>query len=149
MQAIEKSVRLDNTSRDLNQYHKNVVDLMTRDVVSVGPDTSTEVALDMLDTSGFRHLPVVDGEGLLIGLVSDRDLLGREGVLAQRMVARVLTASPDTGLQEAAKALVTERFHCLVVVDAERRPQGMITSDDLLRYLVEHQAMRLWQSEQP
>jgi CBS domain-containing protein len=144
--AIQKSGNLHNAPTDLNQYHKNIVDIMTRDVTTVGPDSLSEEALNILDESNFHHLPVVDAEGRLIGLVSDRDLLGREGTLDQRMISRVLTASPDTGLQEAAKALVEQRFHCLVVVDEERRPQGMITGFDLLRYLVKHPAMQLWQS---
>lgn len=146
VQAIEKSVHLHNQSRDLNDYPTTISDLITRGVVTVGPEATVDEAMEKLQESDFHHLPVVDSEGKLIGLVSDRDLLGKDGQLSETMVPKVLTASEDTQIQEATKALVDRQFHSLVVVDQETRPQGMITSFDLLRYLVEHPAMRLWQS---
>lgn len=146
LQAIEKSVALHNRMKDLNDYPTDISQLISRDVVTVTSDSSTEEAIEKLRESQFHHLPVVDEEGKLIGLVSDRDLLGREGVLADRMESRVLTATRETQIQEATKVLVEQQFHSLVVVDEERRPAGIITSFDLLQYLVEHPAMRLWQS---
>ena len=146
LRAIEKSVSLHNQARDLNDYPSNISSLISRDVVTISPEATTKEAVEKLKASNFHHLPVVNADGKLVGLVSDRDLLGRDGVLADRMEQKVLTATPDTQIQEATQALVERKFHSLVVVDHEQRPQGMITSFDLLRYLVEHPAMRLWQS---
>lgn len=52
----------------------SVKDWMTKDPVTVGPDTDTEEAAALMATHGFRHLPVVDGD-TVIGVVSLRDLL--------------------------------------------------------------------------
>ena len=90
------------------------------------------------------HVLVVDDDQRLVGMVSDRDLLGRPGVLSDFMTPRVLTASPDTSLQRASEALAKQRFHSLVVVNDKRRPVGLLTSCDLLNFLVGHPAMRLW-----
>ena len=79
-----------------------------------------------------------------MGLVSDRDLLGRGGTIAERMSRRVLTAAAETSIQSASQALVKAQFHSLVVIDAETRPQGMVTSFDILNFLVKHPAMNLW-----
>jgi CBS domain-containing protein len=51
-----------------------VKDWMTKDPVTVGPDTDTEEAAALMATHGFRHLPVVDGD-TVIGVVSLRDIL--------------------------------------------------------------------------
>ena len=133
-----------NRPRDLTEYPSTVSELMSRGVVTMTAGTELHQALETLRESNFHHLPVVDEESRLVGLVSDHDLLGRDGTLEERMVKRVLTATPDTGLQEATEALVEERFHSLVVIDKERRPMGMITSFDILSFLVAHPAMKLW-----
>ncbi len=51
-----------------------VKDWMTSDPVTLGPDSDTEEAAALMATHGFRHLPVVDGDGV-IGVVSLRDIL--------------------------------------------------------------------------
>ncbi len=57
---------------DLNAA--SVKDWMTKEPVTVGPDTDTEEAAALMATHGFRHLPVVDGD-TVIGVVSLRDVL--------------------------------------------------------------------------
>lgn len=52
-----------------------VRDIMTREVVMISPDTPVDTALEIMDQGYFRHLPVVDGHGQLLGIVSVRDLV--------------------------------------------------------------------------
>lgn len=47
---------------------------MTRNVITVTPDTSMMKASKLMKENGFRRLPVLDGNGKLIGIVSDRDI---------------------------------------------------------------------------
>ncbi len=63
-------------------------DLMTRDVVTVAPDTSVERAMEMMDTGYFRHLPVVQ-QGQLVGIVSIRDLVKHRVMEQQREMERL------------------------------------------------------------
>lgn len=53
---------------------KTAADLMTRDVLTVGPETSVQQALEIMEQGYFRHLPVVR-DGALVGIVSVRDLV--------------------------------------------------------------------------
>ncbi len=53
----------------------DVVELMTRNVVTVTPDTTLLTLAHLFTTKGFRRLPVVDAQGTLLGQVSRRDLL--------------------------------------------------------------------------
>jgi CBS domain-containing protein len=65
-------------------------DLMTREVVMVGPQTPVDAALRIMDEHYFRHLPVVDSAGGLLGLVSVRDLV-RHRIAQQEQAVESLT----------------------------------------------------------
>jgi CBS domain-containing protein len=65
-------------------------DLMTRQVVMVGPETPVDAALRIMDEHYFRHLPVVDAAGRLLGLVSVRDLV-RHRIAQQEQAVESLT----------------------------------------------------------
>ena len=72
-------------------------EIMTREVVMVGPDTPVEAALEIMDQGYFRHLPVCDTDGTLLGIVSIRDLV------------KFRFAKQDHDV-EALKAYVTRSF---------------------------------------
>ena len=144
LSALQSLQKIENESREQPLTQGSVQDIMSRELLTVPAHTETENALELLKQSGFHHLPVVDVEGRLVGLVSDRDLLGRGGTIAHRMSRRVLTALGETSIQSASQALVKAQFHSLVVIDADTRPRGMVTSFDILNFLVKHPAMKLW-----
>jgi CBS domain-containing protein len=60
-------------SYDIGAASQQVAQWMTRDPVTVGPDTPVEQALERMLAGNFRHLPVVEGERV-VGVVSIRDL---------------------------------------------------------------------------
>ena len=72
-------------------------ELMTRDVIMIGPETPVEAALEIMDQGYFRHLPVCDTDGTLLGIVSIRDLV------------KFRFAKQDHDV-EALKAYVTRSF---------------------------------------
>ncbi|MBQ01314.1 MAG: signal transduction protein, partial [Acidobacteria bacterium] len=55
----------------------SVNDLMTHDPVAVQPGANLQTARDLMDQHGIRHLPVTDEDGVVVGLVSQRDLMQR------------------------------------------------------------------------
>lgn len=65
-------------------------ELMTREVVMVDPTTPVDAALQIMDDGYFRHLPVVDAAGALLGLVSVRDLV-RHRLAQQQHAVESLT----------------------------------------------------------
>ncbi|MDQ1710719.1 MAG: hypothetical protein QOE45_169 [Frankiaceae bacterium] len=75
-----------------------VSDVMTRDVLTISPDTSAHEAARHMASRWIRHLPVVDG-GAVVGVVSQRDLVGIFAAMVQ---------DPD-GAQLASDQLVRER----------------------------------------
>ena len=119
--------------------------LMTTALLTAEENDSCEEALIALEEEDFHHLPVTDGEGRLVGIVSDRDLLqNRAAKVGELMTKRVLTATLEADLQEVAQHLTEERVHCLVVVNEQLEPIGIVTSFDILTYLVKHPTFELW-----
>ena len=108
--AIERSNPMHRKLDTLDSSTATVKDLMTHTLLTATSSTPVSDAIELLDETGFHHLPVIDQEQRLIGMVSDRDLLGQEGELKDFMTSKVLTASPDTALEQAAEALAKQGF---------------------------------------
>lgn len=70
-----------------------VSDVMTRDVLTISPDTSAHEAARHMASRWIRHLPVVDG-GTVVGVVSQRDLVGVFAALRQDPDAVALASDP-------------------------------------------------------
>jgi len=114
-----------------------VQDVMTRGVQSVSPGAPAEDAWNLMRGKGIHHLVVSRG-GQVVGILSDRDIGGRQGAsvrkgrtVAELMTERVVTVAPDTPVRKAANLMRGRSIGCLVVEDG-RRPVGIITVADLL-----------------
>ncbi len=131
-----------------------VKDLMTTDVVTASPGDSVATVRNLMYRHWVRHIPVVDGEGALVGLVTYRDLLRRsliersdrpvwveqeelERIEADAVTQHVVDAvTPATALEDAGRSLLESRRGCLAVVE-DGRLVGMLSEADFVRYLVE------------
>ena len=120
--------------------------VMTPNPATVAPDDSVATARALLATDGMHHLPVVANEKL-VGIVSSADFLklylldaggGESGAAKVRHIMEKDPVVLDTGanLRDAAMRLSAGGFHALPVVDAERRLEGIVTSGDLLEFVV-------------
>ncbi|MDX1384269.1 MAG: CBS domain-containing protein [Thermoanaerobaculia bacterium] len=130
--------------------YRNVADLMTTDVKTLGRNDSLSIADEVMRMERIRHLVVLDEYGRLAGIVSQRDLyfnalvraLGFGTVAKDRtlqdlpvkscMVDDPITVTPETPLSEAAALLVDHKIGALPVVEADRLV-GILTETDLLR----------------
>jgi acetoin utilization protein AcuB len=121
-----------------------VRDYMTRDPVTVRPESDPLAAVALLKCGGFRRLPVVDAEGKLVGVVTRNDLeiflskAGSPGVLKRRhrvdqvMKHEVVTVAPDCPLEEAASLMVGHKIGSLPVME-EGQVVGIITETDIFK----------------
>ena len=117
-----------------------VRDVMTRQVVTIGPETRCEKARRMMDEHRIRHLPVVD-TGRLVGMVSDRDVRSAASGLPGAVAARIMTPDPvtvtsETRIEHAAHLMLDARFGAVPVVD-DSALVGIATYTDLLRAFVQ------------
>jgi CBS domain-containing protein len=127
-----------------------VRDLMTSTVVTLDRNDTLRTADDVMRLGRIRHLPVVDEEGSLAGIVSQRDLfhsglvraLGYGShaharaldsvVVKEAMRTEVATIAPGAPLAEAAKLMIERKIGCLVVLDGQQIA-GILTEGDFVR----------------
>lgn len=122
-----------------------VTDAMTRHVTTVGPATSALDALRLMHRKHIRHLPVVDDQHALVGIVSDRDLTPatrtapstsmRGRVVGQLMTAPVRWARPGDDLVVATRQMLAWQISALPVVE-HGRLAGILTTTDCLEALL-------------
>ena len=128
--------------------------IMTREVVSVQLGEAPSKVRGVLQGGRFHHLPVLDGEKL-VGIVSSVDFMKAslsvwgtdertiDAVLdSQLRLANLMRAEPRTiretaTVRDAAQALAHGEYHSLPVVDVDGKLVGIVTSTDLIRYLLE------------
>jgi acetoin utilization protein AcuB len=127
-----------------------VADCMTRGVTTIRADALARGAAAMMRSRRIRHLPVVDGQRGLVGIVTDRDLRqvlfdplvqARAGRLADALKAvtvrdvmtwAVLTVRPETPLREAARLMHERKVGALPVV-VRGRIVGILSEGDVLK----------------
>lgn len=133
-----------------------VRDLMTPDPYTLAPRDTLAALYDLMDTRRVRHVPIVDSDGELVGLLTHTDLamtalgslsdlpLSQERDLLQRrrirevMVTEVETIDPDAPLVEAAQTLFENKIGCLPVVEGNRLV-GILTESDFVRRFVQEE----------
>jgi CBS domain-containing protein len=124
-----------------------VSELMQRGVKTVSLDAAVNDAVVTLADSHISALPVVDGMGRMIGVISSTDILtseaeaedatAREALFEGTMVRDImtlhpLTVPPDADVREAAQQMLYADIHRLFVVDGERAV-GVISTSDIMR----------------
>ena len=129
-----------------------VSDVMTREVVTVEPETSFREVIRIIKDSGVHALPVVDAHGTVLGVVAESDLLVRQEQTEGRvrrpwrrhgrarlagttagevMTSPAITIDPRQTLGQAARTLHKRHVGRLLVVDGGRLV-GIVTRSDLL-----------------
>lgn len=125
-------------------------EIMTASPVTVRESTTIGQAWEVLRTLDIRHLPVVNADGELVGIVSDRDfatppappimteLLGTPSGSLDAAVSTIMTGDPisvepDDELAEAIELMVENKVGAIPVVDPEGAVVGIVSYLDVLR----------------
>lgn len=106
------------------------------DPLTVKKTDTVERVCAIMDKNGFSGFPVVDEDGCLEGMVTGRDVryLDRPGALVSEVMTpreKVVTAPPNTGLEEARRILYENRIEKLPLVDDGGCLLGLITGSDI------------------
>uniref|UniRef100_B8DRE8 CBS domain containing membrane protein n=1 Tax=Nitratidesulfovibrio vulgaris (strain DSM 19637 / Miyazaki F) TaxID=883 RepID=B8DRE8_NITV9 len=127
---------------------------MTKDVITVTPDTSMMKASKILKENRIRRLPVVDAEGRLIGIVSDRDIKEASPskattldmhelyyLLSEIKVKDIMTRDPftvraDDTVETVALNMIEKRIGGLPVIDDAGKLVGIISDSDVFKVLI-------------
>jgi len=128
---------------------------MTRRVITVGPEAGVFEAQDIMSANRIRHLPVVEDQDRLIGIVTDRDIRSalpyryfkdmfseaeKERFARLRvkdvMARDVISISPSYTIQDALLMIQNSKVGALPVVDEDGRLKGILSVRDLLRAFI-------------
>jgi CBS domain-containing protein len=118
-----------------------VREIMTARVVTVTPDTPVPVIAALLRDNRISGVPVVAADGAVVGLVSEYDLLAREGETAgEVMTGPVITVSEDTDVDDVRHLLVERRIRRVPVLSGEaggggQRLAGIVSRGDVVALL--------------
>lgn len=128
-------------------------------VVSLAPTASVAEAWELFRVRRFRHVPVLNGSGRIVGILSDRDVLratknpflsspteslSSETQVQHVMTADVLTAHPDTSIRDIARVFFEERIGAVPIVDRGEALVGIVTRSDILRTVLSSAPLELW-----
>ncbi len=120
-----------------------IANLMTCVPATVSPHDNLLKAANLMKRGGFRRLPVVDGEAL-VGIVTDRDMLGHAGYLESTTVGAVMTADPQTmtpgmTVEDAARLMISHKISGLPVID-HGKLVGIVTATDVMKAFLQVEA---------
>ncbi len=133
---------------------KPVSHIMTKELRTLDAYSSElEEAKEMMEANNIRHLPVQMG-GKLVGMISLTDInrvsfgsnfnqdevdtsIFKSLSIPQVMKKNLTTIHPNTPIKEAAEILSKEEFHALPVVNNQNELEGIVTSTDLIDYLLD------------
>jgi CBS domain-containing membrane protein len=134
-----------------NGKEEVVREIMMGSPVTLKPEDTLDLANDVISLGRIRHIPVVDA-GQLVGLLSERDLMGaaanrifglrqksksallKSVLIREVMKKRVLTVAPETSIKDAARLMADKKIGCLPVV-SDGAIVGLMTTTDILRYV--------------
>ena len=128
-----------------------VDEIMISNVHTLQPSSTVAEARDLMATRHIHHIPILDKDAQLVGLVSQRDVLvashdalrktgeaakeGRNIALKDIMTTGVATVGPQAGLRQAAIYLSEHKYGCLPVVN-EGKLVGIVTDTDFISVAV-------------
>ena len=133
-------------------------DLMSSPVHTLSSDNTASEAWAEMTRRSIRHLPVTSIHGVLVGIISDRDLLRQVPELtattslnraahlklAELMTRQVGSAAPTTNVRDIARLMLDKHIHAVPILDGHRRLVGILTTRDLLRGIANHGPLELW-----
>jgi len=135
--VIHKNLPIEEQAEMVRRVKRSEAGMVT-DPITLPPNARLEDAERLFAEYKIGGLPVVDFQGRLLGLVTNRDLrfetdLSRPVSEVMTPIERLVTAPPGTGLEEAERLLKAHKIEKLPLVDEEGRLRGLITLKDITK----------------
>jgi IMP dehydrogenase len=133
---IHKNMAVDRQAGEIDRVKRSESG-MIRNPITLGPDRPLREAAVLMRRFRISGVPIVDGNGRLIGIITNRDLQFERDLdqpIHQAMTRENLVTAPvGTTLEEAERTLAQHRIEKLPVVDADGVLRGLITVKDIFK----------------
>jgi CBS domain-containing protein len=120
-----------------NPRELTVAELMTSSPTTLSARHHLARAAEEMELGRIRHVPIVDTDGRLLGLVTHRDVLAAgenlKRPLSEVMLADLKTLRPSTPARDAAYLMIHHAIGCVPIVEADNTLVGIITDTDFVR----------------
>ncbi|MBI5646967.1 MAG: IMP dehydrogenase [Ignavibacteriae bacterium] len=133
---LHKNMSIEKQAVEVDKVKRSESGMIVRPI-TLTPDKTVKDALDIMDRYSISGIPIVDHEGSLIGILTNRDLRfepNQEILIADIMtVDNLVTAPLGTTLEKAESILQAHRIEKLPVVDKKGKLRGLITFKDIMK----------------
>ena len=133
---IHKNMTVERQAAEVDRVKRSESGMILNPI-TLGPGRPLREAASLMRRFGISGVPIVDGTGKLIGIITNRDLLFErdlEQPVHQAMTKQNLVTAPvGTTLEEAERILAKHRIEKLPVVDADGTLRGLITVKDIFK----------------
>ncbi len=124
----------------LSAINEEISSIMEEDVITLHKGNSIDDAIKMMLIGNVSGFPIVDDDGRVIGIVSERDFVSLVAKIitgkcvADFMSRDVVTVRPDTKIEDAARVMIAHDFRRVPIVH-EGVMTGIVTTSDIINYL--------------
>lgn len=135
----------------------HVSEVMSSPVITISSETSLQKGWEILNAQKIHHLPVLDEQSRLVGIVTSTEILQRVIVgsggeleetradkVAEVMRKEVITTYPTTDIRRVALVMTVYQIGSVVILDQEGSVQGIVTLSDLVKRLSEEPPLTLY-----
>ncbi|MHB8573189.1 MAG: CBS domain-containing protein [Candidatus Dormibacteria bacterium] len=121
-----------------------VAEIMARNVITIRPEASVAEAAGLLSRHRFTGAPVVDAVGGLVGVVSESDIIGKQGAtVSDIMTPAIHTVDETATVAEVAETLLLRQIRRVPVV-RDGQLVGLVSRSDLIDFYAQHQWVCSW-----
>ena len=130
---IHRNLSIDAQAREVAKVKRSENGIIT-DPITLPPTESSETARRVMSEYNVSGIPIVEADGNLVGILTRRDMkfLGADVSIAKVMTkTNLVTASPNTSLDEAEQILNAHKIEKLLLIDNDGHLAGLITMRDI------------------
>ena len=142
----QQSQQANKVAKHFQQPKQHIQVTRAKDIMAKSPHcllTTDEIntAVEKIAKYRFRHFPVLEND-LLVGIISDRDILlasssQQNRQLHEVMTKQVVTAYEDTEIKQLVQVILTENIGAIPIINHQNQLTGLVTRTDLLRLLMQ------------
>lgn len=135
--VLHRNMPIEDTARSVERV-KRADELIIRDVVTASPEQTVREVDRMMNDEGVSGAPVVDEDGVVLGIISGTDIrpyleVGERDEVREAMTDEVITAADDVTAREALELMYEHKIERVPIVDASGTLTGLVTMQGILQ----------------
>lgn len=135
--VLHRNMPIEDTVRSIERV-KRADELIIRDVVTANPDQTVQAVDRMMNDNGVSGAPVVDEDGVVLGIISGTDIrpyleVGEHDEVREAMTDEVITATDDVTAREALELMYEHKIERVPIVDDSGTLTGLVTMQGILQ----------------